>query len=230
MKLYKLTDRNNKTRAGEYNECQWGENITHSGTGVGALCGPGYIHAYTDPLLAVLFNPIHANIKHPVGWECEGNVAINDRGIKVGCVTLTTVRVIELPIVTTSQRVAIGILCALGVYKDSIFVHWANAWLDGTDRTANAAANAAAHARIAAAHARIAAAHAAANAAIAAADAADAAANAAAHARIAASNGAIAGVDAANAAIAAADDADAAAHDAAVIDLIALAKAAMEVK
>mgnify|MGYP001312204440 FL=1 len=146
MKLYKLTDQKHRTRAGESNECQWGENITHSGTGKGQLCGPGWIHAYTDPLLAVIFNPIHANIKSPALWESEGDVGLNDRGVKVGCLSLTTLRIVSLPEVTTIQRVAFGVLCAIRVYQDPKFCKWANGWLAGTDRTAAAAdaANAAA--------------------------------------------------------------------------------------
>lgn len=139
MKLYKLTTADGRTRLGEQNECQWGENITHRGTGKGGLCGPGFIHAYTDPLLAVMFNPIHADYSNPQLWECEGDVALSDRGTKVGCVSLTTVRRIQLPQVTTEQRVRFGILCALQVYTKPEFVDWAHAWLDGNDRAAAAA-------------------------------------------------------------------------------------------
>lgn len=61
MRLYKLTNQNGQT----YNQTQWGENVSHSGTGQGELCGPGWIHAYTSPLLATLFNPIHAAFSNP---------------------------------------------------------------------------------------------------------------------------------------------------------------------
>ena len=154
MKLYKLTDQNHRTRAGESNECQWGENITHSGTGEGELCGPGWIHAYTDPLLAVMFNPIHANIKSPILWESEGDVVLDDHGVKVGCLSLTTLRIVPLPEVSTNQLVAFGILCAMQVYRDPKFLKWADGWLAGTDRSAyTAAAAAAAYPAAAAAYA-----------------------------------------------------------------------------
>lgn len=58
MKAYKLTDENHQTR----NETQWGENITHYTNGEGELCGPGWLHYYNDPLLAVLLNPVHAGL------------------------------------------------------------------------------------------------------------------------------------------------------------------------
>ena len=112
MKLYKLTDKNGKTRAGKHNECQWAEGVTHSGTGDGELCGPGYIHAYEDPLLAVFLNPIHANFSKPRMFECEGEIALRDGQLKCGCVSLTAVREIPCPTVTTEQRVKFASYCA----------------------------------------------------------------------------------------------------------------------
>ena len=103
--LYKLTDQDGYTRRNYDNACLWGENVSHSGTGEGDLCGPGYVHAYTHPLLAVLLNPIHANVPTPRLWEAEGAIAKSDRGLKVGCVTLTTIREMPLPIISTEQRV-----------------------------------------------------------------------------------------------------------------------------
>ena len=50
--LYKLTDGDGQTRGGT----QWGPGVSHSGTGKGELCGPGWIHAYEHPLIAVLLN------------------------------------------------------------------------------------------------------------------------------------------------------------------------------
>lgn len=141
--LYKLTTQDNKTRKGYHNETTWGAGVTHSGTGEGDLCGPGFIHAYTDPLLAVLLNPIQAGIADPKLWVCEGEVVKTDHGLKVGCVALTTVSVQTLPIVTTEQRVKFAVLCAKRVCDDPAFVRWAAAWLDGTNRTKAAAAAAA---------------------------------------------------------------------------------------
>jgi hypothetical protein len=139
MKLYKLTDENGYTR----NKTHWGEGVSHSGTGKGKLCGPGYIHAYTHPLLAVFLNPIHANLDNPLLWEAEGEIALEDHGLKVGCIKLTTTHQIPLPTITIEHRVRFAIGCALFVCHDAGFVQWANAWLDGIDRSANASALAA---------------------------------------------------------------------------------------
>lgn len=138
--LYKLTDQDGYTRRDYDNACLWGEDVSHSGTGEGELCGPGYIHAYTHPLLAVLLNPIHAKFHSPRLWEAEGKIAKSDRGLKVGCATLKTIREMPLPVVTTEQRVRFAILCAKTVCTDAAWLAWASGWLDGTDRTVRAAA------------------------------------------------------------------------------------------
>lgn len=142
MKLYKLTDQDGYTRRGKSGETQWSEGFTLETNGEGDLCGPGWVHAYTDPLLAVFLNPIHADIKFPLLWECEGEIGKSDRGLKVGCKKLTTIRKLPLPDVTTEQRVRFGILCALEVCEEPQFMTWAGRWLAGTDRTKAAAAEA----------------------------------------------------------------------------------------
>jgi hypothetical protein len=211
MKLYKLTDERGQT----YGNTQWGPGVTHSGTGKGELCGPGFIHLYTDALLAVLLNPIHAHFARPRLWEAEGDVARTDRGLKVGCISATTVREVPLPKVTTEQRVGFAILVALAVCREPSYVRWATAWLDNSDRTEEAARAAAEAAAAEAAEAAWAAAEAraAAEAAWAAAEAAEAAAQAEAQAEAAWA------AEAAEAAAAAA---------AADIDFIALAHKAIE--
>ncbi len=217
--LYKLTTQDFKTRQGYRNECTWGENVSHSGTGVGRLCGPGWIHAYTSPLLAVLLNPVHAGIANPVLWECShSGVALNDNGLKVGCRALTTLRQISLPAISVNQKVIFGVLCALEVYRAPSFVKWANDWLAQANRDASAAYGAV-NGVVAEAAAC------AANGAYAAACAANGA-----YAAACAANGARAAANAAfaaRAAEAAACAAEAAALAAASLDLEALAKRAL---
>jgi hypothetical protein len=129
-RLYKLTTQDGRTRAGETNETVWGVGVTHRGTGEGNLCGPGYIHAYENALLAVFLNPCHANIADPILWEGEGEIALRDHGLKVGCVEFTTLRQIPLPAVTTEQRVRFAILCARAVnQKNPKFLKWSDKWM-----------------------------------------------------------------------------------------------------
>ena len=135
MILYKLTDENGYTRAGESNACLWGENVSHSGTGKGMLCTEGWIHAYTSPLLAVLLNPIHADIENPRLWEAQGVVEKSDKGLKVGCKTLTTIREIPLPEISSNQRIAFAILCTKEVCQDKKWNLWADKWLSGEGRS-----------------------------------------------------------------------------------------------
>ncbi len=230
--LYKLTDQDGYTRRNFDNACLWGENVSHSGTGEGDLCGPGYVHAYTHPLLAVLLNPIHANLPAPRLWEAEGAIAKSDRGLKVGCVTLTTIREMPLPIISTEQRVRFAILCAKAVCVDAAWLAWANGWLDGTDRTAKAATGAAKAAAGAAGAAGAAASAGAARAARAARAAAEAAgeagaAEAAAEAAWTAEAAAEAEARAAEAAAWTAARAADAAAEAKPIDLIAIAEEAV---
>jgi hypothetical protein len=140
------------------------------------LCSKDFIHVYAHPLIAVFMNPIHGNFANPLIWECDVNgVSAHDSQIKSGFRSVTTVRKIDLPVISIEQRIRICLYCAMKQHHDPAFLKWANDWLDGSDRSANAA--------VSAAYAADAAANAAANAADAAANAAaDAAANAAANA------------------------------------------------
>ena len=129
---YKLTDQNAQTK----NATQWGENVTHTAPGTGQLCSAGWLHAYTDPLLAVLLNPIHADFKHPRLWEALGDGARkDDHGLKIGFAKLTTIKELPLPGITMTQRIAFRILCALEFEKNPGWRKWAQAWLDGSDRS-----------------------------------------------------------------------------------------------
>jgi len=136
MKLYKLTDKNDQT----YGDCQWGEGVTHTADGKGRLCTKHWIHAYTDPILAVLMNPIHGKYDTDTGhmWECEGEIGRNNRGLKVGCKKLTTIRRIDMPRITIEQRVRFAILCSKKVCKNRTWTKWANGWLNGKNKTADA--------------------------------------------------------------------------------------------
>ena len=179
MKLYKLTDQNNLTK----NHTLWGEDITHKvAEGSGPLCSRAWLHAYEDPMLALLMNPGQANIVKPNLWEAEGEIGISD-GTKVGCKKLKTIKQLPLPKLSAATFTAFGIFCAKTVYSDEKWNAWADKWLDGTDRSIGAAAEAAVRAAGAAEWAAVWAAEAAAGAAewaaVRAAEAAEAAAGAA---------------------------------------------------
>ena len=135
--VYKLTDQNMQT----YNGCKWvlGEEKTTSGEG--ELCGPGWLHCYSDPLLAVLLNPIHADYENPRLFRAHvGGTSKPDHGLKSGYTKMTLIEEIPVPAISTAQRVRFAILCAMKVYQDPGFVQWGENWLSGKDRSAEAAA------------------------------------------------------------------------------------------
>jgi len=135
MKLYKLTNHNNRTRSG----CKWAEDCEHHASGNGGLCGPGWLHAYTHPLLAVFLSPVHVDWWRTARlWEADGDVGKDD-GTKVGCTRLHTIREIPLPVVTDEQRIRFGIGAAAVVWQKDGFLAWARGWLAGTDRTVKSA-------------------------------------------------------------------------------------------
>src|SRR4051812_8233689 len=133
MLVYKLTSQDNKT----YNDTLWGEGISHQTDGAGGLCGPGWLHFYYSPKLAVLLNPIHGNIKNPKLWECEASGKfLDNQGLKGGCTHLTTLKQIDLPEFNKEQRVKFAILCSKKVFdgKSEVWDNWSGNWLNGTDR------------------------------------------------------------------------------------------------
>src|SRR3990167_10269807 len=139
MKSYKLTDIKMKTQ----NDTLWGEGIEHTVTEeVNELCSGGVIHAYRSPLMAAMFNPIHAAIKNPLLWECETSEPVADDGLKIGIKTCKTLKQIPLPEISTSARVRVAILCALKMYNEPSYTAWAEDWLSGKDRSESAAARA----------------------------------------------------------------------------------------
>ena len=133
---YKLTTQDLTTRNGY----QWTLGEWRETSGEGELCGPGFLHAYSDPYLAAFMNPHHADIECPRFFRAEGRgKKLDDHGMKCGYSQMRIVE--ELPAIepTIGQRVEFGIRCALAVCSDEKFVKWANKWLSGEDRTASAA-------------------------------------------------------------------------------------------
>ncbi len=136
MKAYKLTDQNNKTRGNTV----WGPGISHTAKGGhDLLCSNAWIHFYTNPLIAVLMNPIHARFDLPRLWECETAGEELHEPLKSGCKTLTTVKEIPVPVISPINKIAFAILCAKQVFKEEKWNIWADSWLSGKDRTTNAA-------------------------------------------------------------------------------------------
>ena len=121
--------------------CRWTVGEWKETTGKGELCGPGWLHCYESVELAVLLNPIHANIRNPAGYTVEVDGAVqHDHGLKTGYTRMRLMEPIVLPSVTTEQRVRFALACALAGRRSLAYRGWALSWLDGTDRSAEAAA------------------------------------------------------------------------------------------
>lgn len=150
--VYKLTDQNLQTYGGfQWQEGVWAPKLS----GNGSLCGPGFYHAYTHPLLAEFLNPAHANFPDPILWlaEAKGN-KVEDNGLKLGFLEMKIVSRILLAKPTVIQRVFFALLCVKEVYQEASFVEFAEKYLKGEDRSENAAEAAAWAARAAEAAAR----------------------------------------------------------------------------
>ncbi len=142
---YKLTTQALTTHRG----FQWEIGKKYTTSGEGRLCGPGWLHYYHDPLLAVVFNPIHARIVNPRLFEVEaGGKHLDDLGRKGGCTEMRLVKELELPKISPVQLQAFAVLCAKAVYSDNggVWDSWAEKWLSGEDRTRESAARAVADA------------------------------------------------------------------------------------
>ena len=151
--VYKLTNQDMTTHAG----CQWVVGELVETNGVGELCGPGWLHCYSDPLVALMHNPIHADIDKPRLWRCEAEGSMkDDRGLKRGYTRLRLVEEMPTEAVTIRQRVLYAILCTRAVLSRGtipVWDAWADAYMAGdvTEAAAWAAAARAARAAEAAA-------------------------------------------------------------------------------
>lgn len=131
-RLYKLTDENCQT----YDGMTWEIGKINQAIGPGnELCTSDVLHAYSDPLVAIFLNPIHANFKNPRLFLAEGDVVADDR-LKVGCKSMVTIAELDVPRPTIETRVTFGILCAMEVCHDKKWCKWAENWLNGSYRTA----------------------------------------------------------------------------------------------
>ena len=131
MRCYKLTDKNYCT----YGGMKWGEGVTHEIAVpdiTQPLCTKYWLHAFIDPRLAVIFNPIYSNYSPPILWEAEAEGYIKyDGQSELGCTKLTTIKKIPLPKIPLKKIVEFANWCALKVYPDECFKYWAENWLDG---------------------------------------------------------------------------------------------------
>lgn len=133
MIKYKLTTQNLTT----FRDFQWklGEWVKAKGKLSNGLCSSAYLHCYDNPLLAILHNPIHANIENPRLFEVKVKGGKKSDGLKCGYRMMKLVKEIPIPKITAEQKAKYAIYCALEVCHDEKFVKWANDWLLNKDRS-----------------------------------------------------------------------------------------------
>jgi hypothetical protein len=133
---YKLTDENMET----HGKTRWTIGRWKETNGEDELCGPGWLHCYTHPLLAAFLNPIHADFTSPRLFKCEvRGESREDAGMKEGWTEMRLVERMRLRHPTVTQFIKFGILCALETEHSPKFALWAQNWLSGADRTKDSA-------------------------------------------------------------------------------------------
>jgi hypothetical protein len=130
--IVKLTDANYCT----YNNTKWGEGVTHTALGIGKLdlCTNGWIHYYEDEFIAVIRYHADTGFNNPVAFEFIPQGEIMREPLKSGTKCGTTIRIIELPIITSTQKIRFAIYCAQEVVNAELhpgWNEWANNWLRG---------------------------------------------------------------------------------------------------
>jgi hypothetical protein len=142
--IYKLTTSQNTTR----NSCLWIPEEWKKTSGDGNLCGPGWLHAYNDPLVAIFMNPLHASIADPILWQGEARGKfLDDKGLKCGYSEMRIIKRMMPYKFTPEKLVEIAIICAIEAgYDDENFISWTCHWMDRSDRSQETARVAAAEA------------------------------------------------------------------------------------
>jgi hypothetical protein len=93
MIVYKFTSKNKLTRNGFL----WQPGRPCTVKWSGNLCAEGCLHAYQDPLMAMLCAPYYGYCDDDdILWVAEANVLIDD-GTKLGCDSITILREHEKP-------------------------------------------------------------------------------------------------------------------------------------
>jgi hypothetical protein len=134
--VYKLTNQKMQTRGGY----QWRLNKYHATPGTGELCSRGWLHFYYSPELAMLLNPIHANIDTPKLFEARAwGQFKDDHGLKGGATRMKLKRQIPFVEPTNEQYTKFAILCEKESNPHLDWINWANNWLSGADRSPEAA-------------------------------------------------------------------------------------------
>jgi hypothetical protein len=131
---YKMVDQYGYSRRGFSGETLWlpvGTKVRPTGEG-SAPCGPGVLHGYIAPEVALLANPIHAKVQDPRILTIESDQPWETDGLKRWTQgRCTTLDELAMPVLTMDERVAWAI--CLSPHESTR--QWAINWLSGKDRS-----------------------------------------------------------------------------------------------
>src|ERR1017187_340747 len=82
-------------------------------------CSNTVLHYYKHPLLAVVLNPIHANIESPRLFAIEIDREVGTDGLKCWSRAQRVVGELVLPVITLEQRVAFAIYVAEPLFNQN---------------------------------------------------------------------------------------------------------------
>jgi hypothetical protein len=88
----------------------------------------GWLHCYSDPLIAILLNPINENIQNPRLFEVEVDGKEAHCNMKYAYKKMRLMKEVNVPKITLEQKVKFAVLCALEICGDNKFTSWAKDW------------------------------------------------------------------------------------------------------
>ncbi len=139
VRLFKLTDDHDRSPDG----LEWSVGMTHHTSGKGELSGDGWIQCYASPKVAALLNSFNERLQRPHLWELEVDGEVEPEDTLVPCTGATALRQVALPNLSPEDRARCAVLATREAYRSGLFApefdEWSRAWLEGQDRSAEAA-------------------------------------------------------------------------------------------
>ncbi len=110
--------------------------------GTGQICGPGWLHYYSHPLVSEIMNSIHENYpKKAKLFLVEAGDTRIDEWSKCATTRLRLTTEIERPMITSNQRIRCGIylIQCFGIDTMPEWDDWADGWISASDRSEDSA-------------------------------------------------------------------------------------------
>lgn len=144
MDYFKITDEDNCT----FNNTLWGEGVTHTAGDkesiytkynehTSCLCTPAVIHAFPGDFLelALLVSPQYlGDYKGQKLWKAEGPEPISKNAFMVGVKHLTTIKEINILLITLEQRILWAKEVALRGAKKKEYINFINSYPDSYEQ------------------------------------------------------------------------------------------------